>query len=151
MQKIFIFSLGLFIISSNSFSQNIATIDSAIRHNDSLAKAGDEVVFTKVDEEAEFPGGVSGWREYLQAHLNADIPIKKGAPAGIYTVIVAFIVSKVGTISDIKAETNLGYGMEEEVIRVIRKGPNKWIPAMRNGRKVNAYRRQPVTFVISNQ
>ena len=40
--------------------------------------------------------------------------------------------------------------MEEEVMRIIKKGP-KWIPAMQNGRPVNAYRRQPVTFMVEEK
>jgi periplasmic protein TonB len=64
--------------------------------------------------------------------------------------VVLFIVDKSGKISNVKAETNHGYGMEKEVVRVIKKRPN-WIPAMQNGNIVKAYRRQPVTFVISEE
>jgi len=149
MQKVLLLSLSL-LLAKMSFSQNIATIDSLNKHYDSLTKAGDEVIFTKVDKEAEFPGGRAGWVEYLQKNLNADVPVKKGASVGKYMVIVDFIVSKDGTISGTKAETNFGFGMEEEVIRVIKNGP-KWIPGSQNGRVVNSYRRQPVTFLVSNQ
>ncbi len=106
--------------------------------------------FTRVEIEAEFPGGASAWRNYLQNNLNADIPGKKKAPAGTYMVVVLFIVDKNGKISNVKAETNHGYGMEKEVVRVIKKGPN-WIPAMQNGKIVKAYRRQPITFVVSEE
>ena len=85
---------------------------------------------------------------FLQKNLKPRVPIKNKAPNANYQVIVQFIVSKDGTISDIKAETSLGYGMEEEVIRVIKKCP-KWTPAMQNGKPVNAYRRQPITFAVS--
>jgi hypothetical protein len=50
-------------------------------------------------------------------------------------------------ITDIKQLTNHGFGMEDEVIRVISKGP-KWNPAIQNGKQVKAYRRQPVTFQV---
>jgi periplasmic protein TonB len=106
--------------------------------------------FTRVEVEAEFPGGFSGWRTYLQKNLNANIPNKRKAPVGTYTVIVLFVVDKNGEISNVKAETNHGYGMEKEVVRVIKKGPN-WTPAMQNGKIVKAYRRQPVTFMISEE
>jgi len=33
-----------------------------------------------------------------------------------------------GNINNIVANTNFGYGMEKEVIRIIKKGP-KWTPA----------------------
>ena len=68
---------------------------------------------------------------------------------GIF-VIAQFIVHKDGSLSDVKTLTNHGYGMEEEVIRLIKRGP-KWEPAEQNGHKVTSYRRQPVTFVISAQ
>jgi periplasmic protein TonB len=41
-----------------------------------------------------------------------------------------------------------GKGMEEEAIRVIKKGPD-WVPAIQNGRNVKAYRKQPITFVVA--
>jgi periplasmic protein TonB len=35
-------------------------------------------------------------------------------------------------------------------MRVIRKGP-KWTPAIQNGKIVKAYRRQPITFIVSEE
>lgn len=104
-------------------------------------------IFTKVEQEAEFPGGQGAWRRYLENNLNANAPIDGGAAPGSYTVIVKFVVSKDGTLSDISAETSFGSGMEQEAIRAIKKGP-KWKPALQNGRNVNAYRRQPITFLV---
>ena len=52
-----------------------------------------------------------------------------------------------GTVSDIKPLTNLGYGMEQEAVRVLKKA-TKWEPAIQNGRKVKAYRRQKITFQV---
>jgi len=40
--------------------------------------------------------------------------------------------------------------MEEEAVRVIKKGP-KWTPAIQNGRQVNAYRKQPITFQVQSE
>ncbi|UAY51566.1 energy transducer TonB [Ferruginibacter albus] len=111
------------------------------------APPDDNTVFTKVEKEAAFPGGDGAWRRYLEKNLNASAPIDNGAPEGTYTVIVKFIVSKDGSISDVEAETHFGYGMEDEAIRAIKRGP-KWTPALQNGRNVNAYRRQPITFVV---
>jgi len=107
-------------------------------------------VFNKVEVEAAFPGGEGAWRRYLEKNLDPNAPIDNGAPQGTYQVIVKFIVSKDGSISDVQSETKFGYGMEAEAIKIIKKGP-KWTPALQNGRNVNAYRRQPVTFVVSEQ
>jgi len=108
----------------------------------------DNKIFEKVEVEAAFPGGVNGWRGFLQNNLKSTVPVDSGANAGTYTVIAQFIVHKDGSISDLKTLTNHGHGMEDEVLRVMKKSPN-WIPAMQNGHKVAAYRKQPVTFVIA--
>lgn len=107
-------------------------------------------IFNKVEVEAGFPGGDAAWRRYLQNNLDANTPIDNGAQEGTYQVIVRFVVSKDGSISDVQAETKHGFGMEAEAIKVIKKGP-RWTPALQNGRHVNAYRRQPITFVVSEQ
>ena len=99
------------------------------------------------EREASFPEGNEGWMAHIQNNLKSKVPIKKGAPKGTYNVVVQFIIDKSGEVSIFKTETNIGYGMEEEVIRVIKKSP-KWIPAIQLGKPVNAYRRQPVTFEV---
>jgi hypothetical protein len=138
--------LTLTTISSPSFAQgNI--------HSDTLLVSGtdsaNEKIFGKVEIEATFPGGNTGWRKFLELNLRSDIPVNKGAPAGIYTVWIQFVVDKHGVISDIKPLTSWGFGMEEEVVRVIRKAPN-WEPAIQNGKPVKAYRKQPVAFQIDD-
>ncbi len=107
-------------------------------------------IFEKVEIEASFAGGEPAWRSYLEQNLNPMVPVRKKAPVGIYTVYIQFVVSKEGKVSDIKPLTSHGYGMEKEVIRILKKAP-KWIPAMQKGRPVNAYRKQPVTFQISKE
>lgn len=107
----------------------------------------DDRIFTKVDVEAAYPGGEEAWRNYLIKNLNANVPVDNGAPSGKFTVIVRFVVSKDGTLSDVRAENSLGYGMDQEVVRIIKKS-GRWTPAEQNNRKVNAYRRQPVTFMV---
>ena len=107
-------------------------------------------IFTKVEVDAAFPGGNAAWTRYLKNNLNAETPVENGASEGTYTVVVRFIVSRDGSISDVVAETKHGYGMEAEAIKIIKKGPN-WTPALQNGRNVNAYRRQPITFVVAEQ
>ncbi|MBS1575980.1 MAG: TonB family protein [Bacteroidetes bacterium] len=104
-------------------------------------------IFEKVEIEAAFPGGESAWRKYLERNLNANTPVDNGAPEGSYTVWVQFIVDKEGNISDVKPLTSHGYGMEDEAVKIIKKGP-KWTPAQQNGRQVKAYRKQPITFVV---
>ena len=107
-------------------------------------------IFDKVEIEASFPGGDAKWRRYLETNCNGQVASDNGAPEGTYTTVVQFVVDKEGNISDVKALTNHGYGMEEEAMRTIKKGP-KWIPAVQNGRQVKAYRKQPITFQVTGE
>lgn len=106
-----------------------------------------EEIFTTVEIEAKFNGN---WRAFLERNVNAEVPIDNNAPAGRYSVVIQFVVDVNGNVSDIKALTSHGYGMEEEAIRVLRKAA-KWEPAIQNGNQVKAYRRQPITFDVQSE
>ncbi|WP_026751097.1 energy transducer TonB [Sediminibacterium sp. C3] len=107
-------------------------------------------IFTVVQIPAEFPGGLSAWAKYLERNLNRDLPVENGAPPGKYTVVVSFIVAKDGTISDVVAENDPGYGTKNEAVRVITRGP-KWKPAVQNGRNVIYRHKQSITFMVSEE
>ena len=106
-------------------------------------------IFTKVEQEAKFPGGLEAWKKYLERNLNANIAADNGASAGLYTVTLQFVVDKNGIISNIetvqvpKACPDCG----NEAIRVIKKGP-KWEPAIQNGNKVMYQAIQKITFQV---
>ena len=110
----------------------------------------DNLIFEKVEIEPAFKGGYKAWKEFCEANLNGNIPIENKAPAGTYMVVLRFIVDKDGTISDLEPLTKLGYGMEEESIRVMKLSP-KWKPAIQNGYIVKAYRKQPFNFVVNKK
>jgi preprotein translocase subunit SecG len=105
-------------------------------------------IHDKVEIESAFAGGYPGWTAFLQKNLNSNVPVDKGAPEGKYTVMTQFVVDENGKISDLKTLTHLGYGMEEEVLRVMKLSPD-WSPAVQDGHAVKSYSKQPITFVIS--
>jgi protein TonB len=122
------------------------------RQNQTNAESAtaDNRVFERVEIEASFPGGDSQWRQYLERNANGQVAADNGAPAGTYTTVIQFVVNKDGAISNVKALTNHGYGMENEAIRIIKAGP-KWNPAVQGGRLVKAYRNQPITFRVEDE
>ena len=108
----------------------------------------EDKVFSKVEEEAQFPGGNGAWREYLQKNLDAGMPVNEGWKPGTYTIITQFIVDKEGNISDISTKDFPGSKTAQMCVDLIKKGP-KWLPAKQNNNIVKAYRKQPITFVIA--
>lgn len=130
-------SISLLFLSAIVFAQDTDAVDST------------NVIFEKIEVEASYPGGTQAWRKYLERNLKAEVPTDNGAPEGKYSVVVRFIVKKDGSISDVKAITKMGYGTEQEVVRLI-KASGKWNPGSQGGRFVNSYHMQPVTFMVDD-
>ena len=150
MTKLFTLSFVAILFCFKAYSQEQKTNDTAIVNTRSNSDSEINQIFTTIEVQAEFPGGVQGWSKYLMRNLKADVPVINGAPVGRYTVYVNFIVDKDGSISNVKAESDPGYGTAEEAVRVIKKGPN-WKPGMQNGKTVRSYRRQPIVFLLTEK
>lgn len=96
-------------------------------------------VYTKAQIMGAVPNGDSTWKDSILKKIKTSTFVKNGAKKGKYTVVVQYIVDKEGSISDVKALTNHGYGMERETVKVIQKGP-VWKPAPQGGREVRPLR-----------
>lgn len=93
------------------------------------------MIYASVKITSAFPGGDSAWILSLETNLNRSISYHNGAKKGIYIVSAAFILAKVGTISDIRCLPDPGFGMGAAVVRALKKG-SKWTPAPAGGIKV---------------
>ena len=106
-------------------------------------------VFKKPEVEASVDK--NEWRGFLEKNLQSVIEnaAKEGMPPGQYTVNIRFIVKKDGSTTDFKALNDPGYGLVQKLLEIIPNSP-KWKPAKQNGKFVNSYHTQPITFVISD-
>jgi len=102
-------------------------------------------VFIKVQEPAEFPGGLEGWRSYLQENLKYPKKAAKNGTQGIVKVQV--LLDKDGTFLEVKALNDPGDGLAEEAVKALKKGP-KWSSAKQNGRPVKYRFVQTITFQL---
>ena len=104
------------------------------------------MVFEKVEVEASFPGGEEAWTQYIRQYIGQNIDaLVKANKSG--TCRLKFIVDKNGNVKNVQAITMRGTKLAKVAVHAISKGP-KWIPAVQDGRTVNAFREQPVTFTI---
>ena len=93
--------------------------------------------------------GEGSWAKFLKKNLNQDVATWNGAPNGEYTVIIEFTIFEDGQLGEFNSITNHGYGMEKELIRVLKKSP-KWSPAFQDGKFVKSKKRQSITFFVDN-
>lgn len=108
----------------------------------------EENLTTREKKDATYPGGEEAWKDYLAKELNATIAFENKAPEGEHVVMVSFTVDKDGNVLNIMPVTRLGFGMEEEAVRVIQKS-GKWTPASLYGKIIKSHRLQPIQFLVT--
>ncbi len=136
ISKIALYRINL-LIENNSSDRKTNNYNRTI---DSLSKILERV--------ASYQYWAGNFMTFLDSNLNADIPVNNGAPGGKYVVTAKFKISKIdGAIDDIKVITKNGYGMEEELVRVI-KMAGKWKRAIHDGEYVDHYLNQNITFTV---
>lgn len=91
----------------------------------------------------QFPGGAAAWMRFLSRHLRAPDGLQTGEKK---SVLIRFLVSADGSITQYEVLQSSGAAFDGEVIRMLKKMP-KWKPALQNGKPVTVSFTQPVTFV----
>ncbi|MEO6837026.1 MAG: energy transducer TonB [Ginsengibacter sp.] len=139
---------GVIEITKKNKSENLSFVstDAKTVYGNASSEKNDSIpdkVFTKVENEASFPGGPSAWQKFIVKKIQASLDSFIEADYG--TCILKFIVNTDGTISNVEATTMKGTHLANISIEAIKNGP-KWIPASQNGKVVAAYRLQPITL-----
>lgn len=144
--------IGFFSMNNVSAQTNTETKPSAPTQEtpQSDTKDAEEKIFEKVEIEASV--NMQDWRRHLEKNLLSYIEnaARRNMKPGQYTVNVRFLVERNGSISDVKALNDPGFGLAQGAVRTIRTGP-KWTPGELNGRKVRSYHTQPIIFVIQEK
>ena len=107
-----------------------------------------DVVFTVVENEAEFPGGVEAMNRFMAENIKYPTLAKQKNIEG--KVIISFIVEKNGTLSDIRTIKDIGEGCGDEGVRIVKLMP-KWKPAKQKGQPVRQQFLLPISFVLTNK
>lgn len=103
----------------------------------------DETMSLSAKEKAQYPGGEKELEKYLS--LNLRYPNKALENGIVGEVVVCFMLDEKGVISDAKVLKSLGYGCDEEALRVVKKMPD-WKPAQVQGQAVKVNYILPVVF-----
>ncbi len=93
-------------------------------------------------------GGMAGWAKFLQKNLQYPALARENNISG--KVFVSFIVEKDGQLTDIKIVRGLGYGLDEETIRVL-KLAKAWKPGIQNGHPVRVAYSIPFAFQLAEE
>lgn len=108
-------------------------------------KEEENKVFDVVEEQPSFPGGPAAMMQWLKDNIKYPVVAAENGIEG--RVIVQFVVSKTGSISDVRVARGVDPSLDREAIRVVSSMP-KWTPGKQNGTTVNVRYTLPVTFKL---
>lgn len=103
----------------------------------------EEEIFTVVENEPEFPGGMEALYKYLGESIKYPPVAKENNITG--KVYVTFVVEKDGSIANPRVLRDIGGGCGQEAIRVVKAMP-KWKPGKQRGKAVRVQFNLPVSF-----
>ncbi|MCD8540646.1 MAG: TonB family protein [Leadbetterella sp.] len=107
----------------------------------------EEEIFRGVEQDPEFPGGLSALMKYLQKNVNYPAAAQRANASG--KVILQFVVEKDGSVGQISVIKSVGFGCDEEAVRVLKSMP-KWSPGRQNGQAVRVWYTLPVTYTLQD-
>lgn len=102
-------------------------------------------VYAVVDKEPEFPGGNEAKFKFLAEKLSYPAEAKEANKQG--RVIVQFVVTETGKVTNVKVVKSISASLDKEAIRIVSLFPD-WTPGELNGKKVSCYQLVPVTFKV---
>lgn len=119
-------------INSNSDTEIITTLS---ENAPILEQEDDKTIYNSagIEVQPEFPGGNKILFTFISKNFKYTDEMKENELKG--RVVASFVVEKDGSLSDIKVIRSIGYGTEDEVLRILKSMP-KWIPGEQNGKKV---------------
>jgi protein TonB len=110
-----------------------------------IEKPKEEEIFTAVEQNPEFPGGTSAMYKFLGENIKYPASAQRANVSG--RVFVKFVVEKDGSIGNVEVMKGIGFGCDEEALRVIKSMP-KWNPGRQNGKNVRVFYNMPVVYKL---
>ncbi len=109
--------------------------------------AKDKPVFTAVEKNPEFPGGLEAFGRYLSTNIKYPKADRDANRQG--RVFLQFIVEEDGGLSGLKVLRGITATMDAEAMRVLKASP-KWMPGLQNGKPVRVLYTVPIQFSLAN-
>ncbi|MFC6998410.1 M56 family metallopeptidase [Rufibacter roseus] len=111
------------------------------------ANNDDDKVYIAVEQMPQFPGGQAAMFKYLSENFKVPAEDQKSGAEG--TLVLAFVVTKTGEITNVQVLKSLSPTLDEEALRVVNSMP-LWIPGKQNGKAVNVKYTVPYRIVIKD-
>ena len=106
----------------------------------------EDKIFTVVEQQPEFQGGYEAMMNFIKKNMRYPASARRMGVDG--TVYVSFVVSKDGSISEVKTIRGISADCDKEAIRVVSMMP-PWKPGKQNGKPVFVRFVLPIKFKLN--
>lgn len=110
------------------------------------APVNPDVPLSVVDQMPQFPGGEKEMLRFIRNNLRYPLSAQDNNIQG--TVILNFVVDREGKIISIRVVKSIGFGCDEEAVRVMERMP-AWTPGKQRGQPVLVSFTMPFRFVLN--
>lgn len=128
-----------------SNDKNAVDIAELKEHKVIVAEPEVEKPFVSVEQMPQFPGGDTELMKFIGNNLKYPTIAAENGIEG--RVVIRFVVTKEGSVSDVQVVRSLDPSCDKEAVRVVKTMP-KWVPGKQNGRNVPVYYTLPVLFKL---
>ncbi len=137
-------------IGSTNFDQGTDDINVVREYKDEViveekTPVDDNQVFQSVEQMPQFPGGDAALMKWIGEHIKYPTMAMENNVQG--RVVVQFVVTKNGTIGEVKVLRARDPDLDKEAVRVVKALP-AFIPGKMNGQPVNVWYTLPVQFKL---
>lgn len=101
--------------------------------------------FIIVEEMPSFNGGMTAFYDFFRKNIKYPRKAERNNITG--TVVISFVVDKDGSLINIEVIKGIGFGCDEEAIRVLKNAP-KWNPGKQRGKPVKVSMALPIVFSL---
>ena len=105
-----------------------------------------EEIFTAVEQPPQFPGGEAALLKYIADHIRYPAAAQENGIQG--RVVVQFVVTKDGSIGQVKVVRGKDPDLDKEAKRVVRTLP-RFVPGKMNGNNVSVWYTLPINFKLA--
>jgi len=110
---------------------------------ENVTQVVEEKVWEVIEQMPQFPGGETELLSFIAKSIRYPVIAQENGIQG--RVIIRFVVSKTGLVSNVEVLRSLDAACDKEAVRVVKTLP-KWIPGKQNGVNVPVYYTLPITF-----
>lgn len=125
------------------------TYEAGILKTGTIYDKGEERTYTEIEKNPEFKGGLSGLAMFLTQNIKYPAQASRNNISG--KVYLTFVVCEDGSLCDYEILKGIGWGCDEEALRVVKEMSGKWNPGLQYGKKVRVKYNMPVSFVLDRK